>query len=116
MKPSAAEKAAQAPAPAVAVTPQPVPTQNAGAVPLVPPPIAPLQQVVLEQGQQAPAAAEPKQKQQPEKYATCAEATDKVPGFALVKEALANCPDLQAMQNDPNTAKTFFVPSDKVSQ
>jgi hypothetical protein len=63
--------------------------------------------------QQAPKQEEAPKKQQ-EKYATCAEATSKVQGYTFVQQALAQCPELQAMQQDPNVAKTFFVPSDKV--
>lgn len=62
--------------------------------------------------QQAPKQEEAPKKQQ-EKYATCAEATSKVQGYTFVQQALAQCPELQAMQQDPNVAKTFFVPSDK---
>lgn len=54
-------------------------------------------------------------KKQQERYATCAEATTKVQGYTYVQEALKQCPELQAMQKDPNVAKTFFVPSDRVS-
>jgi hypothetical protein len=64
--------------------------------------------------QEAKAVQEAPKKQQ-EKYATCAEATTKVQGYTYVQEALKQCPELQAMQEDPNVAKTFFVPSDKVT-
>lgn len=64
--------------------------------------------------QQAPKQEEAPKKQQ-EKFATCAEATSKVQGYTFVQQALAQCPELQAMQQDPNVAKTFFVPSDKVT-
>lgn len=64
--------------------------------------------------QQAPKQAEAPKKPQ-EKFATCAEATSKVQGYTFVQQALAQCPELQAMQQDPNVAKTFFVPSDKVT-
>lgn len=68
---------------------------------------APKQQQEVKVVQDAP-------KKQQEKFATCAEATTKVQGYTYVQEALKQCPDLQAMQADPNVAKTFFVPSDKV--
>jgi hypothetical protein len=70
--------------------------------------------------QQQPAApkqqpAAPKeQPQQQQKFATCNEVADKIPGYSYTSTALAQCPELLALQRDPNVAKTFFIPSDKV--
>ena len=64
---------------------------------------------------ETPPVTQPKQSA-PDHFATCQEATEKVPGYTFVREALQRCPDLQALQRDPNAKMTFFVPNDKVSE
>jgi hypothetical protein len=74
---------------------------------------APRQPAPQQLAPQQPAA--PKQQpQQQQKFATCTEVADKIPGYSFTSQALAQCPDLLALQQDPNVAKTFFIPSDKV--
>jgi hypothetical protein len=48
-------------------------------------------------------------------YATCGDALADIPGYTYVVKMLKNCPDLDAMHNDPTQQKTFFVPSNAVS-